>query len=295
MAAPTNRMIIKNLAEKLALDHGFTSLPVCPKVIAEKSGISLQELPSDHPGVSGMLVRAGDEFGIMYATYVKSEGFRRFSIAHELGHYFLPGHPDAVLQNGRHISHAGFVSADRYEREADMFAAAMLMPERLFKKAWDDDRLTLEQVTKLATQCGTSVTATAFRFVELSKRAHCAVMSEGKSILSAMYSERMKERFKGLPYLKDKPVPAAALTASFNADPDSVAKARQAQGVSSISDWFGLEAGVALDEEVVGLGSYGRSLTLLRPRVTEEDDFELDDEADEEARLIESWEVRFRR
>jgi hypothetical protein len=47
-------------------------------------------------GVSGMLLRNGDDFGILYATHIKSSGFQRFSISHELGHYFLPGHIDAV-------------------------------------------------------------------------------------------------------------------------------------------------------------------------------------------------------
>ncbi|MGB8741579.1 MAG: hypothetical protein WCD52_15455, partial [Xanthobacteraceae bacterium] len=33
--------------------------------------------------------RHGNAFGILYATHVPSEGFQRFSVGHELGHYFL--------------------------------------------------------------------------------------------------------------------------------------------------------------------------------------------------------------
>jgi len=47
---------------------------------------------------------------------------QRFSIAHELGHYCLEGHPDALLSNGRHYSRAGFVSSDPFEQEADHFS-----------------------------------------------------------------------------------------------------------------------------------------------------------------------------
>ena len=50
-------------------------------------------------------------------------------MAHEIGHYRLPGHIDAVLNaQGRHFSKAGFRSTDRYEQEADQFASALLMP-----------------------------------------------------------------------------------------------------------------------------------------------------------------------
>ena len=56
-------------------------------------------------------------------------GFKRFSVGHEIGHYRLPSHVDAVVDaTGRQLSRAGFQSDDRYEREADHFASALLMP-----------------------------------------------------------------------------------------------------------------------------------------------------------------------
>ena len=83
--------------------------------------------------MSGILLRTGDSCGIAYATHIDNPGFQRFSIAHELGHYFLPGHLDAVLgDRDVHESHAEFASADRYELEADHFAASLLMPRCLF-------------------------------------------------------------------------------------------------------------------------------------------------------------------
>jgi Zn-dependent peptidase ImmA (M78 family) len=79
-----------------------------------------------------MLVKVGDQFGIMYATNIRRRGFQRFSIAHELGHYFIEAHATQLLVNGVHYSRAGFFSADPFEQEADHFAAALLMPERPF-------------------------------------------------------------------------------------------------------------------------------------------------------------------
>ena len=79
----------------------------------------------------GMLVRNPQdtaEWGIFYNGKANPER-QRFTIAHELGHYFLDGHIDHVLPNdGVHASHAGFSSSDPYEQEADNFAAGLLMP-----------------------------------------------------------------------------------------------------------------------------------------------------------------------
>ncbi len=83
-----------------------------------------------------MLIRLNDQFCIAYATHIKSIGFRRFSVAHELGHYFLEGHVDAIFTDGPvHEFHAGFLSTVNYELEADHFAARLLMPNALFYSA----------------------------------------------------------------------------------------------------------------------------------------------------------------
>ena len=92
-------------AARVIRQHGIAALPVDPSAIATAVGIEVRPMPAAGKGVSGMLLRIGNSFGIAYATHVDSQGFRNFSIAHELGHYFLEGHVDAVLAHGnRHES-----------------------------------------------------------------------------------------------------------------------------------------------------------------------------------------------
>ena len=87
-------------AERVIREQGITTLPVDPIAIARSIGIDVQEKPASNGGVSGMLIRLGEQFCIAYATHIKSPGFRRFSVAHELGHYFLEGHVDAIFADG---------------------------------------------------------------------------------------------------------------------------------------------------------------------------------------------------
>jgi Zn-dependent peptidase ImmA (M78 family) len=83
----------------------------------------VQPKPETVDGVSGMLPWRGTSSGILYATHIDNEGFQRFCVSHELGHYLLPGHLDDLRRaaDGWHASRAGFVSTDPYELEADYF------------------------------------------------------------------------------------------------------------------------------------------------------------------------------
>src|SRR5690242_14722391 len=87
----------KQRAERFLQDEGISALPVDPFAIAHSRDIEVKPKPDTAAGVSGMLLRYGNAFGILYATHIRSEGFQRFSVGHELGHFFLEGHIDHVL------------------------------------------------------------------------------------------------------------------------------------------------------------------------------------------------------
>ena len=238
-----------------------------------------------------MLLRVGDRFGIAYATHVGSAGFQNFSIAHELGHYFLEGHVDAVLAHGgRHESHAGFNSDDRYEIEADHFAAALLMPESLFSTAIVRAGQGLAAVEHLATRCVTSLTATAIRYAQHTDDVVAVVMSAGKRVNYCFMSTALQEVADANRIDKGDLLPPGTPTYNFNLDPGRVAGAERASGVSELQDWIGGRHRVEMSEDVVGLGGYGRTLTVLTARgAIDVEELEQDEEIDE------SWRPRFRR
>ncbi len=59
---------------------------------------------------------------------------------------------------------------------------------------------------------------------------------------------------------------------------------------SNLQRWFGGKRSIEISEDVVGLGRYGKTLTVLY----DIDIPEAEDEEDEES-LIESWTPRFKR
>jgi hypothetical protein len=101
----------------------------------------------------------------------------RFSLAHELGHFFLDEHREA-LRDGAAPSGRAWCApgAERViEREADAFAAALLMPARAFLDAARSWAGGLEAVLALGERFVVSVPASALRYAELEVRP-CAVM-----------------------------------------------------------------------------------------------------------------------
>lgn len=267
---------------------GLEALPIDPFDIARRLEIELRPLPSNAGGASSMLLRAGGQFGICYPTHVQSDGFVRFSVAHEIGHYCLPGHVDAVLGAGRHQSRAGFRSTDRYEREADHFAAALLMPAKLFRHIMATAGDGLGAIETLAAASRTSLEAAALRFAELADDPIAVVRSKGAHIEYCTMSSPLRD-FLNIDWIRPGTrLPSNTVTAAFNADRANVDGGGRDEGTSCLQDWFNGPYRQEIVEEVVGLGAYGKTLTVLTG-MESPDWFE-----DEDAELERSWTPRFR-
>lgn len=267
--------------EKCALDviesDALDVLPINPTAIAERRKILVHAKSDSERGVSGMLVKHGDSFAIAYATHVPSPGFQRFCIAHELGHYFLPEHPDKVFSNGNaHSSHGGFVAGDPIELEADHFAACLLMPRKLFTRAMDKKRDGMDAVIGLASVCETSRTATAIRYAQLSLGPIAIIVSSNHTIDYCFMSASLRS-YKGLRWpRKGLALPRTSTTLALRNRPGAVDNAESDAGEGDTSIWFDSDKEIELTEEVIGLGEYGRTLTVLTV-----DDEDGDDEEDD--------------
>lgn len=78
------------------------------------------------------LVPMGDSHAIVLRG-PSGERRRRFTIAHEIGHFLL--HPERVAPERDGLVNAAM---QRQEHEADQFAAELLMPEHLLRRAVQD-------------------------------------------------------------------------------------------------------------------------------------------------------------
>jgi hypothetical protein len=155
-------------AEARIAELGITSTSELDvEVIAYDTGMYVKYAPLD--GCDATLVGFGDR---AIATIRPSEirGRERFSIAHELGHWEM--HRGSSFQCRVDEPDRNFSSANKdRERQADVYAAHLLMPGHLFNPAINSvSTLGFAQLDEIKKQFDTSLLATALRLVNVNSR-----------------------------------------------------------------------------------------------------------------------------
>ena len=264
-------------AENLVEQLGIASLPINPIEIAEQHEIRCK--PEKIQGFSGCLIKRGDVFGILYSLKFNNEGFIRFTVAHELGHYFLPGHPELLFPkgNGTHYSHNGFTASDIHELEADHFAAALLMPRHLFRAALGQETIPgFYAIEALSQKCKTSITATAIRYANFADYPVALIVSSNNRVEYSFMSDTMKTKIRGASWLKKgEGIPPQSQTAAFNEDQNNILSGAKEESSSYSDAWFAGAPSEEINEDVIGLGGYGKTLTVLFCEESLADDNEL--------------------
>lgn len=153
--------------------------------------------------VDAWLVRLKDGRGkIRIRDDIVESGRFRFSLGHELGHWEM--HP--TLSQGFLCTASDFTdyAQSAHEAEANTFAANFLMPRQWMRpETWKGDP-SLEMISKLAKDFGTTLTAASRRFAELSNRGVVIVFSASGRVQWTVKSSRAKAVY--IPYGSDIPI-----------------------------------------------------------------------------------------
>jgi hypothetical protein len=195
----------------------------------------------------------------------------RFTVAHELGHYFIDEHRNALVSRrvAPHPWHCDFESSLLAEVEADHFAANLLMPEERFRRSVAGTGMGLSAVLALTSAYGTSLTSVAVRYVGANVLPCAAVKwhwqrHEWKCFSSSMFRRRFQRVFSAPERLPEGS--ATRLALAQEAPP----ACGYFQSGTLASLWFPYvrredALDVVLVEEAIPMGCYG-ALTMLYPQ-----------------------------
>jgi Zn-dependent peptidase ImmA (M78 family) len=131
-----NRSDIEKAADKLIRELGINEMPIPVEKIAVHAGCQVKAFDDDKDGVSGVFMVQNSVPVIGYNCN-QSPVRQRFTIAHELGHFILHNHNDPNEVYVDHNTYPLFrdqnssTGASIIEQQANAFAAALLMPEKL--------------------------------------------------------------------------------------------------------------------------------------------------------------------
>ena len=160
--------------------------------LAWARGVLVTDGPLDR--MEAWLVRKGSRGLIRVKQGIPEPGRRRFAVAHELGHWELHKAISQVFACTADDMIASY-KASVAEGEANYFAAGLLMPGGLFSRRSDSRLLSVEVISGLAAYFGTSFTATAIRYVDLSAEPCAVVVSSEGRIRWWQGSQEFKQRF----------------------------------------------------------------------------------------------------
>lgn len=286
---------IQRLAGATLANNGMLmSLPIRPKEFAKRIGITVIPFNPPQRDISGCLMVTGSTFGIGYSTAIQNEGFQNFTVAHELGHYFIDDHPSAVIVNGQHLSRSGYISKDRYEREADAFAAALLMPWKLIDPIIRRSAPGFEAIKDLSEACESSLVASAIRYCEVTSECVAAIVSH-RGVVEFMTASDSFKQLSGIDWLrKREQIPSGVPSHRLGTDMEWVGCCEVALEGSLLNQWFPDAAQQEVEEDVVGLGSYDRTLTVLVTAAAQEEEDDEDNEEQGDRYIERMKEGRFR-
>jgi len=151
--------------------------PVPVEKVAEQLGVAIRPEPFEDE-LSGMLVKERGRY-VIGVNSSHSVTRQRFSIAHELGHFILK-HPGELFV-GQTLQHRTVIrrdgksalGVDPVEIEANAFAAALLMPEKLVAEQIEKRlesktyRQVVELISELANTFQVSTQAMEYRLTNL--------------------------------------------------------------------------------------------------------------------------------
>lgn len=204
-------------------------------------------------GASARLIRVGSHAIIRIPNTEASVARKRFSIAHELGHFVLNHEGMSLEIVCTEKDMMNWYSVDK-ETEANFFASELLMPEALVKQQCDVREVSLEPVKKIAAAFQTSLTSAAIRFVKFCPEPCALICSEDSKIKWFVKSsawwpfirkgQKLDKRTHAIEYFMGREIPEEG----EDMEPDV---------------WFAEPKVTNVFEHSVALKQYGLVLTML--------------------------------
>jgi Zn-dependent peptidase ImmA (M78 family) len=209
---------------------------------------------------------------VVVNSKIQEESRKRFTIAHECGHFLLPDQQDLLAPCSTNTIENWDEELYRPEFDANRFAAEILMPRDFVARHLRIEP-TFDSIKSIAAICGTSLTASAFRLIELTSFPAAIVWSQNNRV--SWY----KASGEFVRWIRKGELDDATFAA------DCFKHRNVPQNLESVlaSAWLfekGLVSGAQIWEHSVPLPNYGAVLSLLvmrQPIETDESTFSIED------------------
>lgn len=132
-----SRRSIQTIAERIAAALNYSEAADI-KTVVQRIGGKVKTVDfwnEENEGDGSLVVASNGLFEIKIPAHTNADR-DNFTIAHELGHYFLHYQIAGVATRSHNVFQANRYGSGRKEWEANWFAAAFLMPENRFREVF---------------------------------------------------------------------------------------------------------------------------------------------------------------
>jgi Zn-dependent peptidase ImmA (M78 family) len=132
---------VKDKARNVLKDNFLSEPPINVYLLAKNYGLKIKEglFPNGYSNISGFIT-ISNGIPILYVNSDDSQNRKNFTVAHELGHWIL--HKDRVESDPNLAIlfriPLGTLNKDPLEKEANAFAAELLVPKEMLDKLKDN-------------------------------------------------------------------------------------------------------------------------------------------------------------
>lgn len=193
---------LSELAEFIADDY-FPETMVQPEIIVKKNNISYNT-GSYGKCFDGIIECKNGKFHMYFSDYRIGDIYSqrgRFTVAHELGHYYIEEHRTALEMNyaRSHPSFIDFSSDNVVEMEADFFASSLLIPKQRLLKDIANKKFSFALIKKLQNKYNVSLTAMLLKFASIGNHPIMIVVSIDAKIKWFKYSDDFPFKYINTP------------------------------------------------------------------------------------------------
>ncbi|HYC87143.1 MAG TPA: ImmA/IrrE family metallo-endopeptidase [Chryseosolibacter sp.] len=208
-------------AKKIITEAGLDDIrylrDVDLKVLIQSRGAFYEETAMD--GKDGRIVSHGGKSIITLNSSITDPGKKRFTAAHELGHFEL--HKDLAVGADTQYELCNWYQSGSHEKEANEFASELLMPTILFQGQCRNQKFSPKLLVSLADNFLVSRTAAILKFLKAGNHPVTVVCTQSNKIkwwkMSKSMEDAEHDHIEGWAKYKAK------ITNNLPPPPDSVA------------------------------------------------------------------------
>jgi len=180
----------------------------------------------------GRIVFGKTKTKISVNSEIKYAGRRRFTLAHELGHFELHHNVNSHLEDNALT--LDYFKSGGQEYEANQFATELLMPSASFISYTEGKKFSPELLRNIAEHFQTSITSATFRYLELGQHPIFLFHCRNKKVIYWKNSQNYYRKVKDITKLQP---PEDSVAMEFFDDGTIYRKEESAQKIDK-STWF---------------------------------------------------------